>query len=364
MRFQRGLEMLVVPLVALGALLASIQSPTVGAPPHAPREVRDMTGRPVALPAHPQRAVVFPPILTRYFTIDNTNADVVGGSGYAIDAQRGGMFSVDRVTEVARQADPGNPEVLLGLRPDAVILWAPDAPSVERLGLRAVRMTANPRDVRGTTVRTWNTLGNVTGKSQRASWILALGRDEQRRFTPEISARERHPTFVSLYGDGGIGIGGRYAHLNDAIHQIGGRNAADRMVSSAATDVEELLLLNPDVILLVPGFPRSPSELYADPAWQGLRAVRARRIYAVPALADINGPIDAPFFVRWLTIVAYHTATGTDWRKRFKHAYRMVYGRAPSEHAIDSLLRVRQNASSAGYSTFMPSGGCCTKSES
>lgn len=67
--------------------------------------------------------------------------------------------------------------------------------------------------------------------------------------------------------------------------------------SAGQIDIEDILLLRPDVILLdpIPGG-LSPRTFYRQPALSIIPAIRSRRVYAVPEWSDALDPVQAPCF--------------------------------------------------------------------
>lgn len=326
------------------------------------RSVTDMSGREVTLNAPARRAAILPPVIAAYLTLAKEPTDLIGASQLALETVAPSALGVlyrnlATVSVVSNGVNLKNPERFLLAHPDVAVIWGEDVGSLARLGFsRSLALRGDPNDPVGVVTELWGMLGVITGSERRAAEILDRWRVERESFGHVTPRREPTPSIVFLYNGPGIGqIGGRYGHLNGAIRLIHARNSADEFARTADSDLEQLLVLDPELILITADYRRSPRELFEDSRWQALRAARTRAIYRIPRLADVDGPVDEPLFCEWLAELVYPTEMPRRWRQQFRDRYREVYRVSPAETLVDAILNTADNADSSGYARFFVS---------
>ena len=77
-------------------------------------------------------------------------------------------------------------------------------------------------------------------------------------------------------------VGGKRSYSDFSIRVAGGQNVAAEIQAANAVTIEQVLTWNPQMILLGNFDTAVPSDIYDDPRWQGVDAVRNRRVYKVP----------------------------------------------------------------------------------
>jgi iron complex transport system substrate-binding protein len=105
-------------------------------------------------------------------------------------------------------------------------------------------------------------------------------------------------------------------------------------------DSETLLTMDPDVI--VTRFAKTATDIAVDPRWRHLRAVREKRVYAVPNL-PFNWFHRPPSFLRamgaeWLANTLYPKVYPIDMRQETKRFYRTYFGYDLNEADVNKLL--------------------------
>ena len=356
----KGAPLVLFAILGLGSFAVGMHPPSVTRSEHGERQILDMAGRAVALAKTPRRVVVFPYVLAQYVTVQRGAANVAGASRIAAETVADSILAefyprLVNIPILAKGVYLQDPELLMAAAPDAVVVWSEDVPRLLQLGIPGVlARKIDPEDDLGEMNRKlWTFLGEVSGDQSRSQELLRRWRAQRKslaNFAVHPGGRTR---IAMLYAGEGIGqIGGHYAHLNEAIRFIGARNPAADRLRTINSNIEELLRLDPDILLLTSDYEKSPAELYELAAWRPLSVVRQRRIYRIPQLADIDGPVDDPLFILWLAQVAYGVSAPDGWRHEFGAAYEEVYGAKLSDAQIDAVLRIRDNESSAGYSQF------------
>jgi iron complex transport system substrate-binding protein len=140
--------------------------------------------------------------------------------------------------------------------------------------------------------------------------------------------------------------------MDGDIRRSGGRNVASEIPGFAPSSIEQLLVWNPDVILLnnfEPGL--SPAELLEDPRLQSLSAVRQRRVYLFPHGGFRWDPPsqETPLALDWLFSLMHPEHAEPGLRQRIADAYRLLYGYQVSATDLDDLLQMDVNVESTHY---------------
>ncbi|MDR1084314.1 MAG: hypothetical protein LBP22_05495 [Deltaproteobacteria bacterium] len=117
------------------------------------------------------------------------------------------------------------------------------------------------------------------------------------------------------------------------------------------SDVERILSMNPDLIILRVG----TAEVFLnDPRWQGLEAVRRRRVYT--NITDLNGYTydldNIPGAYRWLAELVYPDLLQPRLRHILRSHYLNSYQFYLNDFYLDFLLQLDLNSGSSGYSRF------------
>jgi hypothetical protein len=116
-------------------------------------------------------------------------------------------------------------------------------------------------------------------------------------------------------------------------------------------DPEHLLAMNPDMIFLPIQRPR---EFMRDPRWQGLKAVRDRRVYRRPLLLEwwTAGVTFRPVEIRWMAEIAHPDLLQPKVRQLLRDRMFAEFGYRFSDDQIDRQLHVEENSDSAGAERF------------
>lgn len=180
-----------------------------------------------------------------------------------------------------------NVEQIIASKPDLIIVARYTRAETVKLlldaGLPVLRLGAyaSIRDVQSNILK----LGEAVGADTKAGELVRR-MDEQLAAVERIVARASTRPRVVHYIKGGF-IAGAGTTYDETIVRAGGINvgAENGRKGFQKMSTESLIVLDPDVILLCDYGPSKSdvrSQLYADPALRGMRAVKTRRIYALP----------------------------------------------------------------------------------
>lgn len=241
----------------------------------------DGLGREVTLQQPGQRIVSLSPSVTEILFALDAGGQVVGRdsfSNYPAEAAA--------IQDVGGSMGNYSVETIASLQPDLVIAAGINTPeqvkALEDMGL-TVYYLANPVDLAGI----YEMLLNVGTLSGHAAEAEALNNSLQERVqkVQEIVAKAETRPLVFYELDGTdpakpwtVGPG---SFLDELIRTAGGENAAAGLTSAwAQISIEELLVQDPDIILLGDSiYGMTPDQVQARPGWDGLTAIVEGRIY-------------------------------------------------------------------------------------
>jgi len=93
-------------------------------------------------------------------------------------------------------------------------------------------------------------------------------------------------------------------------------------------NLEQILLWNPDVILIPPYGAVQPSDILDHPDWQSIRAVRNERVHRMPrVIAPMDTPVPESLLgVIWMVDIFYPGKSPLDLAVEVNHFYTTYYG--------------------------------------
>ncbi len=330
--------------------------------------VVDQRGRRVALPGPARRVVTIPmPAASIIVAVDGGPDHLVGmqsASWTAIDDGVLGEFFPELLAVphgVASTEFAPNVESVLALRPDLVVQWGDRSTGItaplENAGLTVLGLSYGTQEDLTTWVTLFATLLGRADRGRRITTAIAasLGRAKATR------ARSSGPVptvlYVNRFADA-LKVAGSGTYNDFCIDLVGARNPASGPQGAGSgmvgVDPEQVLAWDPDVILLGNFDAALPDDLYGDPLWQGLSAVRDRRVYKVPVGGYRWDPPshESPLMWTWLSEVVFPERPAADLAGEVDRYFDLYYGRRPSARQLGDILRVDANRGSTGYRRF------------
>jgi iron complex transport system substrate-binding protein len=96
-----------------------------------------------------------------------------------------------------------------------------------------------------------------------------------------------------------------------------------------------------------------PQDIYSDPVWQNVSAVRSKRVYKVPLGGyrwDPPGQ-ESPLMWHWLGDIAFPQQRSAV-RDKAAEYFRFLYNHELTKAELDKILRTAENLPSADYRQF------------
>ncbi len=335
------------------ALLAGLAA-TVGAPrlSHA-ASVRDGAGRAVAVPATVTRVFpAGPPAAIQLYTLA---PDLLLGWPRANRPEERefllpGIGDRPEIGRITGRGNSANLEAVLQLKPDLIVDAGSTGRTYVELAERVQSQTGIPYallDGRfGAIPESYRILGRLTGRNERAETLAAWCETAMGTIRSRIAdiAPEKRPSVYYARGPRGLetGLGGS---INvETLSFLGARNVADQPGSGLAqVSLEQVLAWDPEVIVTIDlAFSESVRR---DPAWAGVRAVKAGRVHLSPKIpfgwVDFPPSVNRMVGLWWLAKLLYPQAFPQDIRAIARDFHTLFYQVAPSEPQLDRILAGR-----------------------
>jgi len=192
------------------------------------------------------------------------------------------------------------------------------------------------------------------GEAMIAHYLKAFAELKQDVEPATIRQRPRTLTMGSSFRDKlRLGVSGQRSVYVEVYYPRAG--LVDASVGNIGThdDAERILAMDPDMVFLF-GSPgdslhmESPEEFLRDTRWQGMKAVRDRRVYRMPGRG-----CPAPVLVRWMAELAHPERMRPATREVLRKYVLDEYGYRMTEDQIDKVLDLEENRAQPGYERFV-----------
>ena len=340
-------------LTALFATLISTQSLALS--------VRDQNGHLVEIPESVERVVTITiPLASMIMAVDQGTERLVGmHKASRMDIEHG---ILGRIFPAASQipynmAGDGfvpNVEALATQAPDVVFQWGDRGENIVRplrqLGLPVLTLKYGDSAWAADWLRM---VGQALGKVERANRLADWFEQRLSHIQQQAQSIQQSPRALYLFRiRSGFQVAGANTSMGSDLGKVGARNMAANVPGFASVDIEQLILWDPELILLnnfEPGI--TPEEIYSDPRLQDISAVRHRRVYVYPYGGFRWDPPsqETPLALDWLFALAHPDKAEPEFRQRIRKAYRLLYDYEVSEQDLNDLLKLEINGESRNY---------------
>ncbi len=252
--------------------------------------IKDKLGRIIKLKIPVKRAVIIlTPDLIPALNLWN---QVVGVSNWVCREYRFFNFIkpgwIDRITPIGGGMGRNiNVETILHLKPDVIITGAfyPGVVNfMERKGLKVIAI--NPQTI-ADYYKVIKMFGLIFGKEKRAEFVVK----EMKKILKLISLRlknvKREKKVLWVYRASPLGIACKKTITVDILHKLKLINIGPLINPGCnkpliEVPLESVVKFDPDVIFLWGYSTLYPRDIYRNPGWQAIKAVKKKRVYRVP----------------------------------------------------------------------------------
>lgn len=293
-------------------------------------QVTDMMGHTVTVPRRVVRIATISATATQLvFAVGAQDQLVVASFGSAVKGKAMGAI-YPRLTQVpeAGNQNAANIETLLAARPDIVLTEeGPALDQMKAVGLPAYAFSAEQPGQLTDAIRKMGVLTGYTAEAAASLDLLATKMKEIADEVGDVEPARRLRVYVA-----GTGIFKTFA--GDFFQTFMVRNAGGVSVSEQLTggkvDVspEQVLVWNPDVIILTSYTRDTVSDVLANPKLQNVVAVRDHRVYVMPRyVVSWDMPVPESFLgTMWLAHKLYPDQVRFDMSAEIVEFYRQFYG--------------------------------------
>lgn len=320
--------------------------------PAAARTVVDSAGRTVEVPDRVGRVFAAgPPASVFVYAVAPAKLlgwtrEIRGSEGDYLTPEARALPVLGRIT--GRGGD-ANLEAVLAAKPDLILDVGSTGPTYVSLAERVQGQTKIPYvliDVRfENTAAALRLIGEILGEPEAAGRLAAYTDgvlaevDALKAAVPEAS----RPRAYLARGAQGLETGVRGSINTEILERAGAVNVADAPGQEGIANVslEQVLFWKPNVV--VTWDRQAQDHIRSSPAWAGVPAVAADRVYLSPT--DPFGWIDRPpslnrlLGLRWLARLLYPDRAGaSDLRAETREFYRLFYHVELDDARLDRLL--------------------------
>ena len=328
-----------------------------------PVQINDMQGNRVTLAQPAKRSVTLPMPASAIYAAVNGGVDGLAGMHpSAHDGLPTMLFPqlYPAINDVRHDINRGgfapNVESLLQIKPDLVWQWGHMGDElIQPLKAAGIPTAALMLGKEAETRQCIKLIAQSLGKPERGEQLVAWREQMERKVRAQVAkvpANQRLKImYMSRYKTGLAAAGQSSFFQYDS--EIGGAvNVNTLKVAAPTINIEQLLMWNPDVIVLT-NFERglTPETLYKNPLFADISAVKARRVYKAPAGGyywDVTSQ-DSPMYWVWIAKLLYPQQVTLDLRAEMHAGFKLLYGKDVTDAQIDQVLHWGTNHQSAHY---------------
>jgi len=240
-------------------------------------KVYDDLGRKIEFELPPQRIVSLAPSITEILFFLGLGDRVVGVTRYCNfppEAQR------KRV--IGGVIDP-NYEIIASLKPDLIIMTVEGNTreafdKLSELGFKI--FVTNPRNFDGI-LKTILDFGKICGVEARANYLVDSLKLELEKIK-DVNTGKKKPKILVLISLNPLMSAGKNTFINEIIERAGGVNVAGKLKQNYPIfSREEILKVNPDMIILTESEIEKEELLKQFPEWKYINAIKENRIFKI-----------------------------------------------------------------------------------
>ena len=334
--------------------------------------VVDDNGTSVEIPDHVNRVVVtnILPLASAVTVFLNDGKTVVGMHPASYSAAKSGLLGklypdVLKADTSFMQGASLNVEALMALRPDLVLVNAPDKrtlDAVRNAGIPAFGISPSKwhYDIIETHAQWMKSLSEIwpehKGKGDlidsRSKAIAKMVADRTKDLRPEERSKV---LFLFRYDARQIVTSGRNFFGQYWCDAVGARNVAESVTAdnaNAIVSMEQIYAWNPDVVFITNFTAATPADLFdnkmAGHDWSDVKAVKDKRVYKLPLgiYRSYTPSADTPLTLLWMAKQVYPSRfADIDLTKEVKAWYKDVFGVTLTDADVDMMFNPGEGAS-------------------
>ncbi|MEN8583236.1 ABC transporter substrate-binding protein [Arthrobacter sp. KBS0703] len=329
--------------------------------------ITDQRGKTVTFSRPVTRVVTIPmPAASLLVAVDRTADHLAAMHNVSWVAMRDGIMgtmfpkALSVPHEIATQDFTANVESVRALNPDVVIQWSDEqlVEPLEKAGLQVVGLKNTGRQE---DVDVWVAMfAAMLGKPERATEIKTRSDQELAAIKAQAAGRGAEGPSILYFNrfTEGLKVAAANSYNDFYIKLVGGTNPAtgkDPLPGSGMVglDVEQVLSWDPEIILLGNFDSALPQDIYSDPVWRNVSAVRSHRVYKVPLGGyrwDPPGQ-ESPLMWHWLADIAFPQQQ-SPLRGKAAEYFQFLYDHELTAAELDKILWTAANGGSAHYQQF------------
>jgi iron complex transport system substrate-binding protein len=322
--------------------------------PLAAREITDMYGKKVIVPNNIRRVFSITPSAT--YMLYAIDPDLIAGLSEKVRDYQKPYFrkSYQDLPILGGASGAGlnlNPEILLQLKPDVLIIWGDDGAYNQKTEaqIRNLNIPVVAVDVGSISkyASTFIFLGKLLNREKRANELADYARktlDEVRRAVARIPAEKQISVYNTRTKDG-LNTACENSWHQELVPIAGGKTpvkcTSGHFTGVENINMEQVLVMNPDAIVTMNA--SFAAMAYPDERWQNIKAVKTKRIYITPQ-APVNwfdGPpsIMGILGVQWLTKCFYPELYSKDIDKEARQFIHLFFGIDLPNEEIKKIIK-------------------------
>ena len=248
-----------------------------------------------------------------------------------------------------------NIEELIKLSPELVVQWGMRGEKIIE-PLRKVGLKVALINLKGTEedpLFWFDMLGKIYEKEPKAEQILANRATVRAKVEKFVQSLTNKPKVLFIFGrDKSYEAAGKNTYFDYEILLSGGQNAA-KFDGFRILNKEEIIVQNPDIILLSNFDELRPSDFFNDKILKGVKAVKQKAIYKMPLGGDMWEPPTGESHLAWAWFsVLFSGQDHINLKDEMKNSYKLLYEYDLNDEEIAKILRFDLNGESKFYEFF------------
>ena len=243
-------------------------------------------------------------------------------------------------------------EEIVKMGVQAVVIWdyqEDEAKQLKELGIAPVMVKNETVEELQSSFRA---VGELLGKEDRAQQFIDLYGNiynEIQSYQDQVSSAEKPKVLYLRNSD--LKLQGNDNFIKEALELAGADNVA---ADSSEITMEDIIQINPDIILLSWFDDFTPDDLYNNAIdgqdWSSVKAVQEKRVYKTPiGIYRYDAPgVETPLMMEWLaTMIQPEIFSDIDIKAEIADYYKTYFNIDLSEENLAQILCTEMNKNSA-----------------